>query len=235
MSELELSAVGKIYAGRRALHGVTARFEAGRVAAVLGPNGAGKSTLLGILSTLVSPSSGTLHWRGAPVDRGSPLRSRIGYVGHDPGLYGDLTARENLRFFCALHGCDDTPARLDRLLARVGLGDVPADKSARTFSRGILQRLALARALAHDPVLLLFDEPSSALDPAGAAWLQTELTAERAAGRTVVLVTHDLEAAAAIADQVLILRRGRVVRDETRPGGFAPDGLRAMYREATGD
>jgi ABC-type multidrug transport system ATPase subunit len=235
MSELELSAVGKIYAGRRALHGVTARFEAGRVAAVLGPNGAGKSTLLGILSTLVSPSSGTLHWRGAPVDRGSPLRSRIGYVGHDPGLYGDLTARENLRFFCALHGCDDTPARLDRLLARVGLGDVPADKSARTFSRGMLQRLALARALAHDPVLLLFDEPSSALDPAGAAWLQTELTAERAAGRTVVLVTHDLEAAAAIADQVLILRRGRVVRDETRPGGFAPDGLRAMYREATGD
>ena len=167
MSALELAAVGKIYAGRRALHGVTARFEAGRVAAVLGPNGAGKTTLLGILSTLLSPSSGTVRWDGERLDRGSPLRSRIGYVGHEPGLYGDLTARENLRFFCALHGRDASAARVDRLLARVGLADVPADASARTFSRGMQQRLALARALAHDPALLLFDEPSSALDSGG--------------------------------------------------------------------
>jgi ABC-type sulfate/molybdate transport systems ATPase subunit len=98
----------------------------------------------------------------------------------------------------------------------------------------MMQRLALARALAHDPALLLFDEPSSALDPAGAAWLQAELAAERAAGRTVVLVTHDLEAAAAIADQVMILRRGRVARDESRPGGFPAETLRGLYREATG-
>ena len=234
MSALELSAVGKIYGGRRALHDVNTRFEAGRVAAVLGPNGAGKTTMLGILSTLVSPTSGSVRWGDARLERGSPLRARIGYVGHDPGLYGDLSARENLRFFCALHGRDATPARVDRLLARVGLADVPADASARTFSRGMLQRLALARALAHDPALLLFDEPSAALDPAGAAWLQTELAAERTAGRTVILVTHDLEAAAAIADQVLILRRGRVVRDEARAGGFPVDVLRGIYREATG-
>jgi heme exporter protein A len=234
VSALVLSAVGKIYGGRRALHGVSARFEPGRVAAVLGPNGAGKTTLLGILSTLVSPSSGAVHWGGAALARGSHLRSRIGYVGHDPGLYSDLTARENLRFFCGLHGCDATPARVDRLLARVGLADVPADATARTFSRGMLQRLALARALAHDPALLLFDEPSAALDPAGAAWLQAELAAERAAGRTVVLVTHDLEATAAIADQVVILRRGRVMRDETRAGGFQAEALRGLYREATG-
>jgi heme ABC exporter ATP-binding subunit CcmA len=234
MNPLVLRAVGKIYAGRRALHDVHARFEPGRVAAVLGPNGAGKTTLLGILSTLVSPSSGAVHWGDEPLDRGSALRARIGYVGHDPGLYGDLTAHENLRFFCALHGADATGARVDRLLARVGLGDVPADASARTFSRGMLQRLALARALAPDPALLLFDEPSAALDPSGAAWLQTELTAERAAGRTVVLVTHDLEAAAAIADQVVILRRGRVVFDDSRSGGFSADALRGAYREATG-
>jgi heme exporter protein A len=234
VSALVLSAVGKIYAGRRALHGVSARFEPGRVAAVLGPNGAGKTTLLGILSTLVAPSSGTVHWGAHALARGSDLRARIGYVGHDPGLYGDLTARENLAFFCALHGCDASPARVDALLVRVGLGDVPADASARTFSRGMLQRLALARALAPDPALLLFDEPSAALDPSGAAWLQTELAAERTAGRTVILVTHDLEATAAIADQVLVLRRGRVVLDETRPGGFAAEALRALYREATG-
>jgi heme exporter protein A len=234
MKALVLRAVGKIYGGRRALRDVSARFEPGRVAAVLGPNGAGKTTLLGILSTLVSPSSGAVHWGDEPLARGSSLRARIGYVGHDPGLYGDLTARENLRFFCALHGCDATPHRVDRLLVRVGLGDVPADATARTFSRGMQQRLALARALAPDPALLLFDEPSAALDPAGAAWLQAELAAERAAGRTVVLVTHDLEATAAIADQVMILRRGRVVANETRPGGFAPESLRGLYREATG-
>jgi heme ABC exporter ATP-binding subunit CcmA len=234
MKPLVLRAVGKIYGGRRALHGVSARFEPGRVAAVLGPNGAGKTTLLGILSTLVAPSSGAVQWGDQPLDRGSAMRSRIGYIGHEPGLYGDLTARENLRFFCALHGCDATPPRIDRLLARVGLGDVPVDAVARTFSRGMLQRLALARALAHDPALLLFDEPSAALDPAGAAWLQAELAAERAAGRTVVLVTHDLDATAAIADQILILRRGRVVADETRAGGFPIDSLRGLYREATG-
>jgi heme exporter protein A len=234
MKPLVLRAVGKIYGGRRALHGVSARFEPGRVAAVLGPNGAGKTTLLGILSTLVAPSSGAVQWGDQPLDRGSTMRSRIGYIGHDPGLYGDLTARENLRFFCALHGCDATPPRIDRLLARVGLADVPGDAVARTFSRGMLQRLALARALAHDPALLLFDEPSAALDPAGAAWLQAELAAERAAGRTVVLVTHDLDATAAIADQIMILRRGRVVADETRAGGFPIESLRGLYREATG-
>ena len=234
MTALVLRAVGKIYGGRRALHDVSARFEPGRVAAVLGPNGAGKTTMLGILSTLVSPSSGSVLWGDEPLIRGSALRARIGYVGHDPGLYGDLTARENLKFFCALHGADASAARVDRLLARVGLPDVPSDKPVRTFSRGMMQRVALARALAHDPALLLFDEPSAALDPAGAAWLQTELAAERTAGRTVLLVTHDLEATAAIADQVVILRRGRVMLDETRPGGFEAESLRGLYRQATG-
>jgi heme exporter protein A len=234
MSAIVLRAVGKVYAGRRALADVTARFEPGRVAAVLGPNGAGKSTLLGILSTLLVPSSGQVRWGDEPLERGSPLRARIGYVGHDPGIYADLTARENLALFSALHGCDASDARVTALLARVGLADVPAEATARTFSRGMLQRLALARALAHDPALLLFDEPSAALDPAGAAWLQAELAAERAAGRTVILVTHDLEATAAIADHVVVLRRGRVMFDEARAGGFAADGLRGIYREATG-
>src|SRR5207248_8719480 len=119
----------------------------------------------------------------------------------------------NVALFAALHGVPDGSARGPALLGRVGLGDVRADAPARTFSRGMMQRLALARALVHDPTLLLFGEPAAALDPAGAAWLTGELAAERAAGRTVVLVTHDL-AAAAIADQVVILRRGRVAFDE---------------------
>jgi heme exporter protein A len=234
---LVLQNVGKTYAGRRALHDVSTTFAAGQVSAVLGPNGAGKTTLLGILSTLVPPSKGQVSWQTSwghvSLSRSSEARSRIGYVGHDPGLYGDLTARENLTLFAQLYGLPRPAARADAMLARVGLGDAARDAPARTFSRGMSQRLALARALLHEPELLLFDEPSAALDPAGAAWLQTELGAERDAGRVVVLVTHDLDAAAAVAEHVVVLRRGRVVHDESRRGGFGADGLRALYTERT--
>jgi heme exporter protein A len=236
LQALVLRSVGKIYGGRRALADVSARFEPGRVAAVLGPNGAGKSTLLGILSTLLAPSTGEVRWGDEVLVRGSALRARIGYVGHDPGLYGDLTAGENLALFSALYGGsggDGAAARVESLLARVGLADAARDAPVRSFSRGMMQRLALARALAPDPDLLLFDEPSAALDPAGAAWLAAELAAERAAGRIVVLVTHDLDATASIADQVVILRRGRKVFDETRAGGFTAEGLRAAYEAGT--
>ena len=229
---LRLARVGKIYGGKRALIDASASFEPGRIAAILGPNGAGKSTLLGILSTLVPPTSGEIQWGGERLAHGSALRARIGYVGHEPGLYGDLTAMENLTLFAALYGVDEPRDRAAVLLGRVGLGDVAPDAPVRTFSRGMMQRLALGRALAHDPALLLFDEPAAALDPAGADWLGAELSAERAAGRVVVLVTHDLTAAA-VADQVVILRRGRVVFDETRPGGFGAEAVRATYEAKT--
>jgi heme exporter protein A len=234
---LVLEKVGKTYAGRRALVDVSATFAPGQVSAVLGPNGAGKTTLLGILSTLVPPTTGRVVWNArsgsVAMDRVSAARARIGYVGHDPGLYGDLTARENLALFAELYGVPRPAARAAAMLARVGLADVASDAPARTFSRGMSQRLALARALLHEPELLLFDEPSAALDPAGAAWLQTELAAERDAGRVVVLVTHDLDAAAAVAEHVVVLRRGRVAHDETRKGGFGAEGLRALYAERT--
>ncbi len=230
---LVLSRVGKTYAGRRALVDVSTTFAPGQVSAVLGPNGAGKTTLLAILSTLVPPSTGDVRWGDVTLGRASEARARIGYVGHDPGLYGDLTARENLTLFAELYGIARPAARAEVMLARVGLADVAADAASRTFSRGMLQRLALARALLHEPTLLLFDEPSAALDPAGAAWLQSELGAERDAGRVVVLVTHDLDAAAAVAEHVVVLRRGRVAHDETRAGGFGAETLRALYAERT--
>ena len=230
---LVLHKVGKIYAGRRALVDVSMTFRPGRVSAVLGPNGAGKTTLLGILSTLVPPTTGEVRWGREVLGRASAARARIGYVGHDPGVYGDLTARETLVLFGARYGLPDPAARAAAMLARVGLGDAPAGATARTFSRGMLQRLALARALLPEPALLLFDEPAAALDPAGAAWLETELTAERDAGRIVVVVTHDLEAAAAVAAHVVVLRRGRVAHDEVRPGGYDAYTLRALYQERT--
>jgi heme exporter protein A len=233
MSErlLRLDRVSKHYGRHRALIDVSLEFRPGRVAALLGPNGAGKSTLLGLLSTLSHPTSGEITFDGQPLHRSSPLRAQIGYVGHEPGVYGDLPARENLRVFASLYGLREAGPRIEAMLARVGLADVRREAPARTFSRGMLQRLALARALLHEPQVLLFDEPSSALDPVGAAWLTGELTRERDAGRLVVLVTHDLAAAAAVATQVVLLRRGRVTRQEAR--SFSETELRALYQEAT--
>jgi heme exporter protein A len=160
-------------------------------------------------------------------------RAAIGYVGHEPGMYGDLSAAQNLVLFAELYGRDRPGARATAMLARVGLGEVPPDAAVRTFSRGMQQRLALARALLHEPSLLLFDEPGSALDPAGAAWLSSELATERAAGRIVVLVTHDLDAAGAITDHLIVLRRGRVSFDEARASGFDAAAVRAIYEERT--
>jgi heme exporter protein A len=220
---LRLVNVGKTFGRHRALADVSLAFVPGRVAAVLGPNGAGKSTLLGLLSTLSQPSQGRITLGDEELSRHSPIRASIGYVGHEPGVYGDLSARQNLRLFASLYGLANAERCIDEMLARVGLEGVRSEAAARTFSRGMLQRLALARALLHAPEILLFDEPGAALDPAGAAWL---------AGRLVVLVTHDLAAAAAIATHVVVLRRGRVARDQTR-ASFSADELRAIYEEAT--
>jgi heme exporter protein A len=230
--ELRLMNVGKTFGRHRALADVSLTFVPRRVAAVLGPNGAGKSTLLALLSTLSQPSQGRITLGDEPLSRHSPLRASIGYVGHEPGVYGDLSARHNLRLFASLYGIANGERRIDEMLARVGLDGVRREAAARTFSRGMLQRLALARALLHEPEILLFDEPGSTLDPAGAAWLAGELHREREAGRLVVLVTHDLVAAAAIATHVVVLRRGRVARDETR-ASFSADEIRAIYEEAT--
>src|SRR5215207_7376055 len=159
---LRLDGVGKSYGRHRALIDVSLQFRPGEVAGVLGPNGAGKSTLLGLLSTLVPPTTGSVRWRNEVLGRTSALRSRIGYVGHDPGVYGDLTASENLSLFASLYGLTSPQARAAELLERVGLAAARADAPARTFSRGMQQRLALARALLAEPDLLLFDEPGSA-------------------------------------------------------------------------
>lgn len=230
---LRLERVGKTFGRHRALVDVSVSFLPGQVAAVLGPNGAGKSTLLGLLSTLMPPSSGRISFAGQVIDRASPLRSIIGYVGHEPGLYGDLTARQNLALFASLYGVRDGGSRIHEMLARVGLADVRGEAIVRTFSRGMQQRLALARALLPEPEILLFDEPGSALDPDGAAWLATEIERERQTGRLVVLVTHDLDAAAAVARHLVILRRGRVAFDEVSAGGFSAEVVRELYAERT--
>jgi heme exporter protein A len=175
--------------------------------AVFGPNGAGKTTLLKVLATLLRPHEGNVRVLGSELPGEAwKVRGRVGYLGHEPALYRSLTARENLRFAARLHGVDN--GRVDELLDAVGLAR-RADDRVEEFSRGMRQRIAAARAVLHDPPLLLLDEPWSAVDPQAVTLLEPLIG--RSSGRTRILVTHDVERGRAEADQELALRGGRVV------------------------
>jgi heme exporter protein A len=187
-----------------ALRAVDIDLEAGASLAVMGDNGSGKTTLLRILATASRPHSGELRLFGLDALRQrEAIRPRLGWLAHQPGLYGALTARENLAFFCSLHGLPHS--RADECLELAGLmGDAP--RRAEELSRGRLQRLAIARSLLHDPELWVLDEPDTSLDATG-----RELVARLAAGRTLIVATHDRELAARLCDRSLELRDGRVV------------------------
>ncbi len=235
LRHLRVANLSKTYGRQRALVDVSLAFAPGEGTAIVGPNGAGKTTLLAILSTLVRPTSGAISLGDEALSGNPAARGTIGYVGHEPGVYPELSARQNLRLFASLYDLTDAEDRIEAMLKRVDLADVRSDLPARAYSRGMLQRLALARALLHSPEILLFDEPSSALDPMGARWLVDELLRERRAGRLVVLVTHDLDAAAQVASHLVVIRRGRVALDRTQPDGFAVAEVRTLYEEALRD
>jgi heme exporter protein A len=207
VAAIELDGLERRYGERVALAGVSVRIETGQTLAVLGGNGAGKTTLLRVLAGLLRPHGGQARVLGAalPGERWK-LPGSVGYLGHEPLLYRDLSGRENLRYHARLHGV--APARVDELLAAVGM-ERRADDPVRELSRGMVQRVAAARAVLHDPVLLLLDEPRANLDPAAAE--QLEPLIGRASGRTRVLVSHHVEGALAEADTVLRLKRGRPV------------------------
>jgi heme exporter protein A len=202
---IELDGLVRRYGDRPALDGVSATLAGGRTLAVFGSNGAGKTTLLRVLATLLRPHAGRAAVLGASLpDEAWRVRGRIGYLGHDPLLYRELTGRENLLFHARLHGV--APARVGELIAAVGM-ERRADEPVRGLSRGMVQRLAAARAVLHDPPVLLLDEPRANLDPAAAALLEPLIGPE--SGRTRVLVTHDVDGGLAEADAVLGLRAGR--------------------------
>jgi heme exporter protein A len=196
---IEVAGAGRAYGERVVLRDLTFTVEEGTTLAVLGRNGAGKTTLLRMLAALLRPHAGTVRVLGAEFPREAhKARGRLGLLAHDPLLYRDLTAKENLVFHARLHGVP--LPRADELLERVGMRG-RADEPLRTLSRGMVQRVAVCRAVLHDPELLLLDEPYANLDAQSEALVRELL----AGARTRVLVSHDVEAAEAEADQVLRL------------------------------
>jgi heme exporter protein A len=202
---IELTGLTRRYGERVALRDVTLSLPAGATLVVFGPNGAGKSTLLRVLSTLLRPHAGAVRVLGRALpDEGWAVRGRLGLLGHAPLLYRDLTGRENLAFHARLHGV--ALERADALLEQVGLAARAADK-VHTYSRGMVQRLAVCRAVLHDPEVLLLDEPRANLDPAARDLVEPLIGA--ASGRTRVVTSHDPAGGLAEADLALGLRDGR--------------------------
>jgi len=202
---IELDGLTRRYGERVALQDVTLTVPAGTTLVVFGPNGAGKSTLLRGLATLLRPHSGVVRVLGRALpDDGWAVRGRIGLLTHEPLLYRDLSGRENLRFHARLHGVAFD--RVEELLERVGLR-LRADDRVHTYSRGMVQRLAVCRAVLHDPDVLLLDEPRANLDPAAADLVEPLIGA--ASGRTRVVTSHDPVGGLAEADIALGLRGGR--------------------------
>ena len=232
MSEVVVHAerLSKAFGRAMVLRELTLDVAAGESVAILGPNGAGKSTWLRLCATLMSPTSGTLRLFGADASRAT--RRRIGLIAHQSFLYPDLTARENLLFYARMYGIEPGEPVVDDWLERVALTE-ERHRPVRLFARGMEQRLALARALLHEPDLVLLDEPWSGLDAASADWLDAVLGDLRRRRRTILAATHDFQRGLAAADRVLILHRGRLAWDKP-VDGVALGTVDAEYRRITG-
>lgn len=217
---VELAALGRRFGERVALEGVTLDVPAGATLAILGPNGAGKSTLLRILAGLLRPTEGTVRVLGRPLPaEGWAVRGRVGFLAHEAMLYRELTARENLAFHAGLFGV--SRERIDAVLEAVGMAG-RADSRVAELSRGMTQRIAVARAVLHEPEILLLDEPVANLDPGAAAQVEPLIGAGSRATR--ILTSHDPQTALADADLVLALRGGRPVYAGAA-NAFDPEGL----------
>jgi ABC-type multidrug transport system ATPase subunit len=224
--DLSIRELSRNFGRRRALTRVSLDCRSGEIVGLLGPNGAGKSTLLAILSTLAIPSSGEVLYGGRTSRQiGAPVRSRIGVLSHDLHLYSELTALENLVFFGRLYGVGSPVTVAADALRRARLEDRGNDLVSG-FSRGMRQRLALERALLHNPRLLLLDEPFTGLDDASTMALIERLRELRSAGCIMLVATHDLDVGEAVLDRAVILHDGRLIASE-------PDvrGLRKRYQD----
>ncbi len=212
---LEAQGVTRVYGRRKALDGVSLSLPAGSCLALFGPNGAGKTTLLRILAGLLRPTRGTVFLAGSPTRGDAAARAQVGLLSHQSMLYDALTVRENIVFTARLYGVRDPLAATDASLERLGMLE-RAEQPVRALSRGLQQRVSIARAIVHGPRVLLLDEPYTGLDEAGAGALTSLLSELRAQGATLVLVTHNLAEGLALATQAAVMRAGRLVRQDDR-------------------
>jgi ABC-type multidrug transport system ATPase subunit len=225
---VRLADVSRHFGRRRALSRVSLTLQRGDIVGLLGPNGAGKSTLIGVLSTLVAPTAGEIGYGSLTTRRdGSAVRRQIGLLAHDLHLYTDLTARQNLTFFAQLYGVPPGSV-VAAALDRAGLSE-RADDEVGAFSRGMRQRLAVERALLHEPRLVLFDEPFTGLDDRSVHALRERLRHLAANGAIVVLATHDLDVAEGLVTRAAVMRDSRLIADDVTAVG-----LRARYRALVG-
>lgn len=230
---IEVCKLIKRFGHKPVLKGVDFRAERGEFVVLLGPNGAGKTTFLRILASLSGPSSGEVRIAGYGLPRMSEtVRRIVGFVSHQPLLYGDLTAEENLRFYSRLYGMDKCKTRIAELLALVGLDGCGRDL-VRNYSRGMQQRLAISRAILHDPELLLLDEPYTGLDQKAEIILDRVLQEMMSRGRTIVMASHNLERGVKLASRIDILAHGVIDYSKSRDKLDA-DMLAALYREIIG-
>jgi len=231
VSEPAISATGlaRRFGQIRALRSVDLRLEKGERLALFGLNGAGKTTLLRVLGLGLLPDSGSLLIDGLDSRREARrARARIGWLGHASLLYGDLTARQNLEFWGRLHGAEDVERRTDALLEELGLSTY-SDEPARILSRGLAQRLSLARALVHNPALLLLDEPFTGLDPLAADKLRSRLVERRPDAPSMIIATHRIDDGLSLSDRWVLLSRGRIGASGTSEG-TAPETVAQAYR-----
>lgn len=231
---IEVVHLRKAFGRHRVLKGIDLEIEAGSSVAIFGPNGAGKTTFLRILSTLSKPTSGTVRIAGVDIKNNPEgIRQHLGLVSHAPLLYEDLSAYENLNFYAQLYNIDVPEARIKKLLDRVGLWHRRRDL-VRTFSRGMVQRMAIARALLHNPPILLLDEPDTGLDPQAAEMMTGLLREIGGSERTIIMTTHHLERGLELADRVMMLVAGEIVFDQPA-SDISYSHLRPLYDEHVGE
>ncbi|MEW5830594.1 MAG: heme ABC exporter ATP-binding protein CcmA [Chloroflexota bacterium] len=228
---IEVRKLVKRFGLKTVLRGLDFEVQPGEFVALLGPNGAGKTTFLRILSSLARPSLGEVKIAGYKLPgQAAAVRARLGVVSHMPLLYADLTAEENLRFYARLYGLQNQELRITEVLEMVGLDNRRRDL-VRTYSRGMQQRLAIGRAVLHDPDVMLFDEPYTGLDQDASTMLDQVLKSVASQGRTVVMTSHDLARSEDLATRFDVLSRG-VITASTSREGLGSNNVLAFYKQA---